>query len=189
MGETELKIALQHEGEAQIHSFWQQAEAGVEIRRKEIEAELTQLRAETDDQLQTEIATLRNNMLFAIHSKVMDGRLHAEAALEERLLLLARQILPELAGDDRSALWKALCEELPAGDWTGLKVHPADQELAGRDFPSAEIDCDSTLGGGLVVTNTDSTIRIDNSLDCRLMRAWPDLLPKLLTELRKWVDE
>ena len=69
-----------------------------------------------------------------------------------------------------------------------LKVHPADQALAGRDFPAARIENDETLGGGLIVTNTDGTIRIDNSLSCRLLRAWPDLLPKLLGAFHKRVD-
>ena len=188
MGEAELKIALQHEGEAQVRDFWQQAEVAVETRRQEIEAELAQLHVETDCQLQAETTALRNNLLFAAQTRVLDGRLHTEAALEERLLVLAHQLLPELARDDRSQLWEALCDELPAADWAILKVHPADRKLAGRDFPMAEIECDGALGGGLIVTNADGMIRIDNSLGCRLMRAWPDLMPKLLTELRARVD-
>ncbi len=189
MGEAELKKALQREGEAQVRDFWQQAEVAVETQRKEVEAELTQLHAETDCQLQAETTVLRNNLLFAAQTRVLEGRLHTEAALEERLLVLAHQLLPELARDDRSKLWEALCDELPAADWAILKVHPADQKIAGRDFPIAEIECDEALGGGVIVTNADGMIRIDNSLDCRLMRAWPDLLPKLLTELRKRVDD
>lgn len=188
MGEAELKIALQREGEAQVRDFWQQAEAAVETRRKEIEAELTQLRTETDCQLQAETTALRNNLLFAAQTRVLEGRLHAESALEERLVALARQLLPELASDGRSKLWELLCEELPAAEWAVLKVHPADQKLAGHDFQTAEIECDEALGGGVIVTNADGMIRIDNSLGCRLMRAWPDLLPKLLTELRARVD-
>ena len=188
MGEAELKNALQREGEAQVGNLWQQAEAAVAIRRKEIEAERLQLRAETDRQLQVQVTVLRNNLLFEAQTRAMGCRLHAEAALEKRLLLMARQILPELVSDDRCALWKALCEELPEADWTTLKVHPADHKLAGRTFPAAAIERDETLGGGLIATNADGMIRIDNSLSCRLMRAWPDLLPKLLGELRKLVN-
>lgn len=188
MGEAELKTALQREGQTQIRDFWQQSEAALQTRRKEVEAELMQLRAEADCQLQTETTLLSNNLLLAAHTRVMECRLHAEAALEKRLLILARQILPELASDDRSRLWKALREELPTADWTVLKVHPADRKLANHAFPAARIDCDATLSGGLIATNADATICIDNSLNCRLMRAWSDLLPKLLAELRKLVD-
>jgi vacuolar-type H+-ATPase subunit E/Vma4 len=189
MGEAELKKALQREGEAQVGNLWQQAEAAVAIRRKELEAERLQLRVETDRQLQAQVTVLRNDLLFEAQTRAMGCRLHAETALEERLLLLARQLLPELANDDRSALWKVLCEELPDADWTTLKVHPADHKLADRDFPAAEIERDETLGGGLIVTSADGMIRVDNSLSCRLLRAWPDLLPKLLGELRKLVND
>jgi vacuolar-type H+-ATPase subunit E/Vma4 len=188
MGESELKRALQREGEEQICTFWQQAESAVASRRKEVEAELMQLRRETDRQLQGEATELRNNLLFEAQTRAMCSRLHEEAALEERLLHLAHQLLPEMASNGRAALWKTLCEELPESDWTILKVHPADQTLAGRDFPAARIESDETLGGGLIATNTDGKIRIDNSLSCRLLRAWPDLVPKLLGEFRKRVD-
>ena len=188
MGEAELKNALQREGEAQIRTFWQQAETAVAIRREQVEAECLQLRAETDRQWQAQVTVLRNDLLFESQTRAMGCRLHAEAALAERLLLLARQVLPGLASDDRSVLWKALCEELPKADWTSLKVHPADHMLAERDFPAAAIERDETLGGGLIASNADGMIRVDNSLRCRLMRAWPDLLPILLGELRKLVN-
>lgn len=189
MGESELKRALQRAGEEQIGNFWQQAEAAVASRRKEIEAELMQMRNETDRQLQAQITVLRSDFLFEAQTRIMGCRLHEEAALEERLLQLARQMLPELASSDRAALWKTLCEELPEADWTALKIHPADQTLADRDFPTAKIERDETLGGGLIATNAEGTIRIDNSLSCRLLRAWPDLLPKLFGELRKRVND
>ncbi|MDT8443658.1 MAG: hypothetical protein RQ722_05160 [Desulfuromonadales bacterium] len=188
MAESELRTALQREGEAQIRDFWQKSEAVVATRRKEIEAEVARLRADTDRSLQTEISTLRNNMHFDAQTRAMKLRLHAETALEERLLLLANQILPELASTDRAALWQALCAELPSAEWATCRIHPADSKRAACDFPAAESEYDEALGGGLIVTTADDMIRIDNSLKCRLMRAWPDLLPKLLGELRKQVD-
>ena len=188
MGEAELKKALQREGEAQIGNSWQQAEATVAARRKGIETNRLQLQAETERQLRAEATTLRNNILFEAQTRVMGCRLHEEAGLEERLRLLAQQILPELANSDRAHLWRALCKELPATDWTALMVHPTDSKRAAQDFPAAGIETDQALGGGLIATNAESTIRIDNSLSCRLMRAWPDLLPKLLSELRKRVN-
>jgi vacuolar-type H+-ATPase subunit E/Vma4 len=188
MGESELKTALQLEGEVQIRDFWQQSEFTVAARRKEVETELLQLRAETDRRLQAEATELHNSLRFASQARVMECRLRAEAELEKRLLLLAHQVLPVLANADRATLWKALRKELPEADWTTLKVHPADQQLATRDFPSAVVESEEVLGGGLIATSADGKIRIDNSLSCRLTRAWPDLLPKLLGELRKRVD-
>jgi vacuolar-type H+-ATPase subunit E/Vma4 len=188
MGESELKIALQREGEAQTRDLWKQAEDVVAKRRAELEAERLRIHAEADRQLQEATSLLRNNLLLDAQTRALESRLHVEAALEERLLNLARQLLPELAKDNRSALWKALSAELPKTGWTSLTVHPADRELAERDFAAARIDCDATIGGGLIAASADGMIRVDNSLACRLMRAWPDLLPKLLSELRKRVD-
>ena len=188
MGESELKAALQREGAVQIADLWRQAEATVATRRKEIEAERLQLRTETDRKVQTQATVLRNNVLFEAQTRAMGDRLHEEEALAERLRLLAQQMLPELASNDRARLWQALRAELPATAWSQLTVHPADHKQASRDFPGAEITADEALGGGLIATNPEATIRIDNSLRCRLMRAWPDLLPKLLRELRKQVN-
>ena len=189
MGESELKNALQREGEARIRGFWQDAEALVSARRQEIAGQREQLHAETDRQLQTEATQLRRNLLFSAQTRALECRLHAEAALEERLRQLACLLLPKLAGDERARVWQALCAELPAADWTNIKVQPADRERARRAFPAAVIDEDESLGGGLVATCADATLRVDNSLACRLRRAWPDLLPQLLAELRKLVDD
>ena len=78
-------------GEADIHGFWQEAEECVSARREETNAKLEQLRAETEQRLQTEGNLLRSNLLLAARNKAMESRLHAEAALEKRLLQQARQ--------------------------------------------------------------------------------------------------
>ncbi|TFG89515.1 MAG: hypothetical protein E4H17_00535 [Gemmatimonadales bacterium] len=188
MSESELKRALQQEGEARMRGFWQEAETTVAAQRLEVDTRRDQLRSATDRQLQAESALLRNTLLFSAQARALECRLRAEAALEQRLLLLAHPLLPKLAEDDRAGLWQALRGELPATDWTAIKVHPTDRELAERDFPAAAIACDEAIGGGLVATSADGAIRIDNSLSCRLQRAWPDLLLPLLDELRKLVD-
>lgn len=189
MAETELKTALRRAGEERIHSAWLEAEVLVAERRAALDAACARLRDETDRQLQAGATRLRNTLLFAARSRAMACRLHAEAALEKRLLVLAGELLPELAGSRRASVWAALCAELPQADWVALRVHPADHALAVAAFPAALIEDDAALGGGLIAVNADAIIRIDNSLDCRLSRAWPDLLPQLVSELRSLVDE
>jgi len=188
MGEKELKTALQHEGEAHARGFWDQAEAAVEGRRKEIETELEHLRDETGRSLQAEEAALRNNLLFEAQARATEVKLYAEAAMELRLLEIADRVLGEMIEGSRQELWQALYRELPEFQWTSVKVHPEDLELTRRAFPSAAIDIDQAIGGGVIVTNAEGTIRVDNSLSCRLMRAWPDLLPDLIKDLREQVD-
>ena len=188
MGEKELKTALQHEGEAHARGFWEQAEAVVEGRRKEIETELEHLCDETGRSLQAEETALRNNLLFEARTRAMGDKLHAEAAMELRLLESADRVLGEMIEDSRQELWQALSRELPEYQWMSVKVHPDDLELARRAFPSVAIDIDEVICGGLIATNAEGTIRVDNSLSCRLMRAWPDLLPDLMKDLREQVD-
>jgi vacuolar-type H+-ATPase subunit E/Vma4 len=188
MGESELKTALQQEGEARIRSFWQEAEAAVEKRRGEIEEALEQLRQAVDQALQGELASLRSNLLFAAQTRATDCRLQAEAVVASRLSRMAREILPDLVGASRAELWDGLRNELPVSEWTHITVHPEDRELARQDFPAAVIACDESLCAGLVATTAEGAIRIDNSLPCRLTRAWPDLLPDLMKYLRERVD-
>lgn len=169
--------------------FWQEAESAVANRRQDVEDELARLRAETDSLLQSELSRQRNNLLFEAQNQARIDRVQAEAAMAERLYLLATQMLPKLAQIDRQTLWQAFCAELPEADWRVFRVASADRQLAQRSFPQAEIVEDEALYGGLIASTADGTIRIDNSLSCRLMRFWPDLLPKLLNSLRTLVND
>lgn len=187
MGESELKIALQREGEEQVRAFWKAAEEKVAKRRQELKEEQEQLRLEAERQLQSEVSRRRNSLLAESRMQVMASRLHAEALLDERLQGLASQLLTEFTEKNRDVLWQALCDELPSAEWDKITVSQASQGLAARDFPTAEIELDDSIAGGLVATSS-SGVRVDNSLVCRLRRAWPDLLPQLMSELRRLVD-
>lgn len=189
MGESELKIALLREGEERVREFWQAAEETVAQSRREFEAERAQMRLEADRQLQAKISRLRTRLLAEAQARAMACRLKAEAELEERLKRLASQLLTELAAEHREALWQALCAELPPAEWCKITVTQSDQGLAARTFPAAEIELDEKLAGGLIATSGGGRVQIDNSLGCRLLRAWPDLLPQLMSELRELVDK
>ena len=188
MGESELKIALQREGEEQVRAFWQAAEEKVAKRRQELRDEQEQLRIEAERQLQSEVSRRRNRLLVKSRLQAMASRLHAEALFDERLQGLASQLLTELTEKNREVLWQALCAELPSSEWSKITVSQADKVLAARTFPAAEIELEETLAGGLIATSRDSGLKVDNSLDCRLRRAWPDLLPQLMSDFRRLVD-
>ena len=187
MGESELKIALQREGEEQVRAFWQAAEEKVAKRRQELKEEQEQLRREAERQLQFEVTRRRNSLRAESRMQAMASRLHAEALLDERLQGLASQLLTELTEKNREVLWQAFCAELPHAEWGKITVSQGSQGLAVRDFPTAEIELDDAIAGGLIATSS-SGVRVDNSLTCRLRRAWPDLLPQLMSELRRLVD-
>ena len=188
MGESELKIALQREGEEQVRAFWKAAEEKVAKRRQELKEEQEQLRLEAERQLQAEVSRRRNSLIADARMLAMAGRLHAEALLEERLQGLASQLLTELTEKNREVLWQAFCSELPTAEWSKITVSQADEALAARTFPAAEVELEETLAGGLIATSRDEGVKVDNSLGCRLQRAWPDLLPRLMSEFRRLVD-
>jgi len=43
---------------------------------------------------------------------------------------------------------------------------------------------DGTLSGGIKAVTEDDSLTVDNTLEARLERLWPDLLPHLMAELR-----
>jgi vacuolar-type H+-ATPase subunit E/Vma4 len=43
---------------------------------------------------------------------------------------------------------------------------------------------DPAITGGLVAVTADGSLTVVNTLDSRLERCWPDLLPHLIAELR-----
>lgn len=188
MSVLELETALRQDGEARARAFWQQAEAAVEKRRTEINAEVERLREDTGRTLQAEQARLRNNLLFEAKARANGCRLQAEAAMQLRLRNMAGRVLGAMVDKARQKIWQALYRELPEYPWSKIKVHPQDLAFARRAFPAATIECDEAIDGGLVATDAKGAIRIDNSLPCRLSRAWPDLLPNLMQDIRLRMD-
>ncbi|MDH3998915.1 MAG: hypothetical protein OET90_08750 [Desulfuromonadales bacterium] len=186
MGETELRKALQQQNAEQIEALWREAEAAIEAERQQGAASLQQLCEQDQRRLDDEIKALRSNLMFAAQTRALECRLHAEAALETRLQQLARKLLPALA--ETKGVWQALLRELPDIEWRDIEVAPAHEDLARKKFPAATLSVKKSLGGGLVVTGKTGTIRIDNSLEGRLLRAWPEMAPKLMLALHKEIE-
>jgi vacuolar-type H+-ATPase subunit E/Vma4 len=116
-------------------------------------------------------------------------RLRAEHALSLRLYERARSCLKQLRGGHAEQLFLALAAELPAVQWQRVWVNPVDTVLASGCYPGASIVADDTQAGGLRATTADGGLTIDNTLETRLERVWPDLLPQLIAELRGRRDE
>ena len=188
MGELELKIALQQEGEERIRDIWHQSEDLVRKRRQEIQEELDRLREQLEGKMQREISSLKGDIMAQTRGQAMQHQLEAETHLAIRLFELAKQLLHELIIDSREVVWLSLCQELPVSKWATISIHPKDFPFAERDFPAARIERKENLVGGVIVQSADECICIDNSLFCRLAQAWPDILPKLMNSLREKVD-
>jgi V/A-type H+-transporting ATPase subunit E len=105
------------------------------------------------------------------------------AKLAERLQEVARRLLPRLRTADYLALFDWLVAELPPADWASVRVNPADGELAAAAFPATRLVVDPAIAGGLEVLAEEGRIQVTNTLEKRLERAWPGLLPALLGDL------
>ena len=112
-------------------------------------------------------------------------KLEAENVLAGRLYTLAHGTLAQLRDDRYAELFVALVEELLPCQWQAVRVNPADSELAKASFPGAAIETDKGITGGMEVIAEGGRVRIDNTLEKRLERAWPELLPRLLNAVSR----
>jgi V/A-type H+-transporting ATPase subunit E len=107
-------------------------------------------------------------------------RLVTLGELSERLSRLATSLLPQFREQQYRELFEALVRELPPYAWETVRVNPEDTAMAGRYFPEAKIVPDTRISGGMEVDGDGGRIRIVNTLEKRLERGWPELLPDLI---------
>ena len=189
MGQAELKAALQREAEMRAQKLWQRAETMVEARRQEVEQDAANIEAEAERLLAKSAAAARSRILSKAQQEASACRLETTEELSLRLQKQAHQMLPEIGRQGGSKLWFALHRELPKLPWETVWVCDADVALAKEAFPNAHIIVEDALAGGLAVATKEGQIKIDNSLACRLRRAWSDLLPLLVKELYRRLDD
>ncbi len=104
----------------------------------------------------------------------------ARTALAGRLYKLAQEAVVLFRNGEYERLFAALVKELPACTWQRVRVNPADQGLAQIHFADAQIVGDEAIVAGMDVEAEHGRIRINNTLEKRLQRAWPDILPDLI---------
>ena len=182
MGYRELIEAITREGEEKIAQLRREAGAEGERIRASAAAGIEVVREEASRRL---AAATAEAMGEAEVRGVEEGRrirIEAEQALAERLYRLARCSLGRLRVDpDR--LFTLLAAELPAADWERVAVNPADRAVAGRTFPGAAIVDEPAITGGCEAEAEGGRIRIVNTLEKRLERGWPELLPEIVRSL------
>lgn len=109
-------------------------------------------------------------------------RMSAIVDLAARLRELAEAELSAFGQEGGEVLFTTLADELPERDWQRIRVNPSQVETAKGRFPDAAIEPDEAVSGGLEATAEDGRLYVDNSLEARLVAAWPDLVPGLVAE-------
>lgn len=188
MGKDELRKALVREAEERIRNLWAEAERDIDELRGQVAAEQEEQERRLEQRLQEEMAVIRSEADQEAWQVAQRTRLEAEQRLGDRLQALARKLLPELVAADRERWFCRLAGEIPAGHWCQVHLQGEDRPFAEKLFADAELIVDDGLAGGLIVTDRDERLRIDNSLGKRLERLWPRLLPELIRAVRKEVS-
>lgn len=185
----ELIHSLRTAADERVRLLWQEAEKKAADLRAETARKLVQLR---NDLEKSRIASVHEQSSAAVaeaQNKARLLRLSAEQELSRRLYQIAAGSLPALRGSNYEQIFTHMAEELPALDWKSVTVNPADAALARARFPRAAIIPDGNISGGLDVSTADGSIRIINTFEKRLERAWREMLPGLLKDARREVTD
>ena len=184
MGRHELLEALHREGRETMAAIAARGDAEEQRLRADAQERREHVRREHDQQRELLCSDRQRTLIAAATRETALIRLRAEHALSLRLQERARICLKQLHTGDAERLFRSLAEELPSESWHTVRTRPGDTILASNLFSGATIIPDETLSGGLKTATADNSLTIDNSLEARLERAWPDLLPRLMAELR-----
>jgi V/A-type H+-transporting ATPase subunit E len=183
MGYKELVEALKTEGEEKILTIRQQAETEVEAIKADAAKRIEEIQAEHERTLTIAIKEQADAIVSDAAAEVRVIRLRAEKELSDRLYRQALSSLYLLREKRHSEVFDALVKELPRYQWEVLKVNPADVTIAKTRFPDAEIIPDPMITGGLEAMDKEGRIRIINTFEKRIERAWPEILPALIEEI------
>ncbi|MBU4119839.1 MAG: V-type proton ATPase subunit E [Proteobacteria bacterium] len=172
-------------GEEKVKTIWQQSEAEVHDYQQEKEAALAEDRKRCQLQGQQTLVEFGRSLMVAAEEKAWLRQSEAETQLADRLYELAQRELPWLREQCGSRLLETCAKDLPRAEWKKLRVHESEVNLARTLFPGAEIAGDNSISGGFVAESADDRIMVINTLEKRLERSWPRILPELLRTLRK----
>lgn len=188
MGHEQLKAALIRDGAARARALWEAAEQEVADRRRELASAHAHAREDQQQEIEAAIARRRIELLARAGQQCRQTLNAAEQQLLLRLFETASDLLPELRERDRIKTWQRLASELPQQGWDAIRVHPQDQVLAAECYPDLRIEADPAISGGLDVELEAGRIHLDNTLEVRLRRAWPDLSRALIESIRSKVN-
>jgi vacuolar-type H+-ATPase subunit E/Vma4 len=183
-----------------IDSLRKAADEKVLLIRREAESEageakagvarrLDQLRDDADRKRSAAERDAVSEALSAANNRARDVRLSSEQRLSARLKVLTGASLASLRTGGYEAVFAAMTKELPALSWRTVRVNPEDVALAGKYFPGAEIMQDPHITGGMDVSTEGGSIRVVNTFEKRLERAWSDMLPLLIKDVYREVSD
>ncbi len=167
------------------------------IKKVKLEAErkLWELQALKQKELELYQASARDQMneisdhvaapiLYKAEREALAREDAALRKLSDRLYELALDMMKGFRQQqDYEAVFARLVEEIPQQQWEKVSVNPQDLELAQAAFPGADIEADHAITGGFIAFTDGGRYTVVNTLDRRLEKGWPIILPHLLKDI------
>jgi V/A-type H+-transporting ATPase subunit E len=188
MSYRELIDALHRESEQKARKIWEEAEAEAERVRADASKRIGEAREGRERSQSSAVKVLTEAILSEAAARARATRLLAEKDLSDRLYRIALNSLHRLRGEGYNEIFSALVDELPQCEWAVVKVNPQDRVLAETFFPNNEVVSDPAITGGLDVTEKAGNVRIVNTLEKRLERIWPEILPAMTDKVRSEME-
>lgn len=183
MGYDELTAALRRETEASCAQLRDQAAAESAALQASWAEEAEQLRAQSARRNAQACAAAAAAAATEARQHCERLGLESEEQLARRLRERAAALLPRLRGTHYGAAFAAMLRSLPAAGWSRARVNPADRDAAAALLPGVEIGEDPAISGGIAVETADGRMLVTDTLEKRLERFWPELLPEVLREV------
>ncbi len=183
MSSRELIESLRFAGEEKVRLIRQEAEHESKALQEAASGKIEELRKHYAEKLASTEGEEALRALAEAGSRARNVRLGAEKVLSERLYAIACASLNLVRDNGYPAVFEKLVLELPPFPWKLVRVNLADVSLARKYFPDAEITPIEDITGGVDVTVADSSVRVINTLEKRLERAWNEMLPLMVKDV------
>lgn len=189
MGYDELTETLRREGEESRGRIRNEAEGEMAAIRAAWTAEREVMEQDAARAISRECAALTALESAGTRRRVQALLLEAENRMAARLLASALALLPRLRETGYAEALGAIIRALPPAGWRSARVNPADLEQTRSLLPGVEVLPDPSITGGIEVETADDRLRVSDTLEKRLERYWPELVPELMGKLRGVVDD
>lgn len=184
-----LITELRRQGEAEKRTIWQAAEAEAAAYRRNAAQRWASEQDAAEEERREAAAARTREIRRGAEQEGRQLRGQAEMALAERLYHLARRVMPVLQDEVRGEMFVRLARELPDRPWERVHVNPSDLAWAREFFPQAEVVADGDITGGVEALDREGGLRVINTLEKRLERGWPLILPAIFAELGSLADD
>jgi len=183
MSYEKLTEHLHREGEEKLRLVRQDAEARADEIKEEASRKIGRTRDECGSMSASAIKKQTGAILSDAMAKARMIMLHSEKTFSERPYPIALGSLQALRSEAYPEVFSMLAQELPRLTWQTVRVNPDDAAIAKRYFPDAEIVPEASISGGVDVMTEDGGIRVINTFEKRLERAWTEILRLILQDI------